>query len=330
MRHHVIVVLCFSGVMWAACSGSPSSVSSSGVLPPGSRALRPPGGSPTPTPIPFQFQTVDDPNSNVNEVTGINQLSKIVGVYEGGSASNIPESYTAQPPYSKFRGLNYPGAQGTFATSLSSNKYVAGYVINPPVGSGIWGFIRASGIWSILNDPNEGTGGNAVTELLGINDSQFAVGFYQNNSGTKVPFELNVPTLSFTDLTPPGATNAEATGINGKGNISGWEQTASGFQAFYLQTGTYYPTSDPKGKATFALSLNWQDQLVGYYLDSSGVAHGFLLTGPTRGGDTQVWQTVDAPKGVGGTWVTGINNHDDICGYYIDGSGVQHGFVAIP
>jgi len=28
--------------------------------------------------------------------------------------------------------------------------------------------------------------------------------------------------------------------------------------------------------------------------------------------------------------VSGINNHHDICGYYIDGSGVQHGFVAVP
>jgi hypothetical protein len=290
--------------------------------------MKPP--SATPTPIPFQFQTVDDPNSNVNEVTGINQLSKIVGVWEGGSASNVPSSYTAVPPYSQFRGLNYPGAQGTFATGLSSNKYIVGYVINPPSGSGVWGFVRASGIWSILSDPNEGTGSNAVTELLGINDSQFAVGFYQNSSGAKMPFELNAPVLNFTDLTPPGAINAEATGINGKGNISGWEQTSSGFQAFYLQTGTYYPTSDPKGTATYALSLNWQDQLVGYYLDSHNVAHGFLLTGPTRGGAQQVWQTIDEPNAAGGTWVTGINNHDDICGYYIDANGIQHGFVAIP
>lgn len=327
MRRLFIIVLCFSGLIWSACSGPTSGVNSSGALPPNTHALKPP--SATPTPIPFQFQTVDDPNSNVNEVTGINQLSKIVGVYGGGSASNIPESYTAQPAYSKFRGINYPGAQGTFATSLSSNKIIAGYVINPPTGAGIWAFVRINSIWSLLNDPNEGTGGNALTEILGINDSEFAVGYYLNNSGVKIPFELNVPAVSFSDLTPPGATAAEATGINGKGNVSGWEQTASGTQAFYLQIGTYYPVSYPNAKATYALSLNWQNQLVGYYVDSQNISHGFLLTGPTRGGSQQQWQSIDATKAVS-TVVTGINNHDDICGYYIDASGVQHGFVAIP
>jgi hypothetical protein len=55
-----------------------------------------------------------------------------------------------------------------------------------------------------------------------------------------------------------------------------------------------------------------------------------VLTGPTRGGRQQFWQTIDEPNEASGTWVTSINNYDDITGYYVDANGVQHGFVATP
>jgi hypothetical protein len=314
------------GLVLSACNGPASSFSSAGAVPQRSQAIKP-RAAVTASPIPFVFQTVDDPNSNFNQVNGINHLSKIVGTYGGGQGSNVYESYTSRPPYVKFRGMNDPGAQGTVATSLSSNKIVAGYAINPNNLGGIWGFVRISGLWTLLN---EGTGSNAVTEILGINDSEFAVGFYTNNSGNKVAFVLNVPTESFTDLSPPAAIDAEATAINGKGDVAGWETTSSGTQSFLLQVGTYYPFSYPGANATYARGINWSDQIVGYYVDSNGKAHGFLLTGPTKGGGQQTWQTIDEPKAAAGTWVTGINNHHDICGYYTDGNGVQHGFVAVP
>jgi hypothetical protein len=321
----------FFGLVLSACNGPVSSFSSAAAVSQGSQRIKPlNASSPTPSPIPFVFKTVDDPNSNFNEVNGINQLSKIVGTYGTGQGSNIYASYTSQPPYSKFIDLNDQGSQGTVATGLSSNKIDVGYVIDPSgLSAGTWGFVRISGLWTVLEDTNEGTGSDAVTEILGVSDSEYAVGFYTNGSGINVPFELVVPTETFTDLHPPGASNAEATGINGKGNISGWEATSDGAEGFYLQAGTYYPFSYPGSETTYALGLNWQDQVVGDYIDSQKKVHGFLLTGPTRGGAKQQWQAIDAPD-ASGTWVTGINNHDDICGYYIDGSGVQHGFVAVP
>ena len=293
--------------------------------------MRQPSATATPSPIPFQFKIVDDPNSKFNQVTGINQLSKVTGVWGGGSGSNISNSYTSQPPYTKFRGINYPGAQGTFVTSLSSNKIIAGYVIDPNNLGGIWGFVRVNALWTLLEDPSEGTNINAVTEILGMNDSELAVGFYLNASGVKVPFELNVPNESFTDLHPIGvAGDAEATAINGKGDITGWATTSAGVKGFFLQAGTYYSFSYPGATGTYATGINWSDQIVGYYVDADGVRHGFLLIGPSKGGGQQVWQSVDVPGAVYGTVVNGINNHHDICGSYIEASGTQHGFVAVP
>jgi hypothetical protein len=324
-----------SGLIIAACSGPATSLSPTSFVPQRSLVLKAsqPVANPTstPTPIPFKFQTVDDPNSNHNQVNGINQLGRVVGSYGAGQGSNIWQSYMSDNPYGKFLGLDDPGAQGTVAMALSSNKIQAGYVLTPVSLLGTWGWVRVGGLWTVLSDPNEGSLNYAVTKFLGINDSEYVVGYYTNSSGTAIPMLVDVPNLAFTDLHPPGAINAEATGINGKGNISGWEQTSSTpAQGFYLKAGTYYPFSYPGSSQTEALSLNWQDQIVGTFVDSKGSTHGFMLTGPTYGGSRQVWQKIDAPGASGGTWVTGISNHDVICGYYVDGSGVQHGFVATP
>jgi hypothetical protein len=318
------IAIAFCALALPACNGPASSFLAQGASPQGSHMVKHLSASPTPSPIPFSYQTVDDPDSSVNEVTAINQLSKIVGVYEGGYASNIPQSYSSQPVYTKFRSLNEPSTQGTFAQAMSSNKFVAGYVIDPNGQSGTWAFVRTKGLWHLFQDNNE------TTEILGINDSDNAVGFYSGPSGPDVPFELSVPQGQFTTLNPPGVTgDARATGIDGKGNISGWEQTSGGIVSWFLQAGTYYPFSY-QGLNTYALSVNWSDQVAGYYIDSYGLWHGFILTGPSKGGAEQVWQTIDEPNAVYGTVVTGINNHHDICGYYWDASHVQHGFVAFP
>lgn len=312
----------------AACSGPAALPAPNGSIPMRSGPTK--NTTATPSPIPFVYQTLDDPNSNTNQVNGINQLSKVVGTYGAGQSSNIEESYETQPPYSVFRAVNDPGAQGTVATSLSSNFMQAGYVTDPRSLNGTWAFVRIKGLWTLLSAPNEGSGSNAVTEIWGLNDSGYAVGYYLNASGLHVPFELDIPTESFTDLKPPGSRGAAATGITGRGDIAGWENTANGIKGFFLRAGTYYPFSYPSASRTYALSVNWQDQVAGYYVSGKNAPHGFILTYPMNGGGRQVWQSIEEPKAARGTWVTGINNHDDICGYYIDGSGVQHGFLAVP
>ncbi|HYL28045.1 MAG TPA: hypothetical protein VEW74_09440, partial [Candidatus Nitrosotalea sp.] len=307
-------------LLLSACNGPASSMSPTGVIPQRTHA-KPPTGSATPTPIPFTYSTVNDPNSKTNKVTGINQLAKVVGVFGGGSASSVWESYTSQSPYVQFRPTNYPGAQGTYATGLSSNKIIVGYVLTPNGLNGTWGFVKNGGVWTLMQDPNVGANNCAVTELNGINDSKNAVGFYLDSNCTSNAFVENTITEQYTVINPPGATSAYATGINGKGDISGTATINGSTVGYYLQTGTYYTFAYPQATRTEALSLNWQDQVVGDYTDQNGMVHGFVLTYPTHGSGARLWQSVDEPKATGGTVITGINNHDAISGYYIDAQG---------
>ena len=42
------------------------------------------------------------------------------------------------------------------------------------------------------------------------------------------------------------------------------------------------------------------------------------------------WFAIDDPLGIEGTQITGINKFGEIVGFYTDGSGLNHGFFAMP
>ncbi len=324
-----VLTLFVLGVALTACNG-PASLSPSGAIPQGSQSPARISSAVTPSPIPYTFQTVDNPNSKVNAVTGINQQSEIVGTIGSGSPSSPIESYSATPPYASFTPVVYANAQGTIAMGLSSSPshpIIAGYVIKPTSLRGTWAGVLNNGLWTVFKDRKEGVGNNSITELLGFNDSQYAAGFFVNAYGLEIPVIVNVQVEKFNVLKPPGAISAEGTGINDLNHIAGWESTSAGVIGFFFKAGVYYSVAYPSATTTEALSLNKQDQVVGYYQGSNGIKHGFILNGPTG---QQIWQTIDEPSGVNGTVVNGINANGDICGYYIDGSGVQHGFVGTP
>ena len=92
------------------------------------------------------------------------------------------------------------------------------------------------------------------------------------------------------------------------------------------------PPSSGEPGATFVFSqilgINDLGLAVGYYQDSTGSQHGFLYN--TGNGQ---YSFLDDPSaafdnGVEVTQITGINNQDEITGFYTDASGAAHGFVA--
>lgn len=314
----------------SACSGPSSSLGSPGAIPPSARRSVSRGVAPNGTPIPFTFQTVDDASYAANAVVDINNFGEIVG-----DAGNLPNtwttSYTGLPGYSSLTLLQYP-ATATIATSLTnsaSNPTIAGYMVGPPQLRGTWAFVITSGVWEIFKDRKEGKTTDAVTKIMGINDSDFAVGFYTSPVGLNVPVVVNLVTEKFNVLKPAGSIAGEGTGINDMSHIVGWDTTATATTGFFLKAGTYYTIAYPQATATEAMSVNASDLVAGYYTDSSGTDHGFILTSPT-GGSQESWQSIDEPNAVHGTVVTHINDAGDICGYYFDANNVQHGFVATP
>jgi len=307
----------------AACSGTNSTTPSGNVLPAHTDVRL--DSDPSPTPYPYQFVTVNDPASTFTRVLGIDNLGQIVGYYGSGTPSDPSHGFSSLTPYAKCRDLNFPLAVNTVVTSLNNTRIVAGYFVDNSPGHHTFGFMRNRGIWTYYKNFKTPKGPLSVNELLGVNDSDIAVGFYTDSYGNDIPYEL--ANGHYEELRPPGAMSAMATGINRPGDVTGAETLASGVtEGWLLRNGTYSQFSYPGASTTQAFAINHSAVVVGSYVDRAGT-HGFILTkaGSPSG---QIWQSIDEPNAVGTTVVTSINDHDAITGWYVDGSGHTDGFVA--
>jgi len=283
----------------------------------------------TPAASAYTFTTVDDPaDPSFNEILGIDDGARIVGFFGSGSASDPSQGYVVAPPYGQnnFRKLDYPGAADTEATDLNDTRTILGFYRDTE--NDIAGFVFVRGIWTNVKHPHGMPNHKSVTELLGVNNEDTAVGFYTDSSGLNEAFAYDVTTGKFRTLSPPSGNGAIATSISGRGDIVGYLQKKGHSVGFLLRQGTYTEFSYPGATDTEFLGVTVYDQIVGSYSGSSGATHGFLLTNPLK--SSIAWQRIDDPSAAGTTVVTGINQSDEIVGYYVDSAGNTNGFFATP
>jgi hypothetical protein len=138
-----------------------------------------------------------------------------------------------------------------------------------------------------------------------------------------VPFE-RTPDGTITHVTKGGQVlNYLVQGIN-KSNIfdGGYETSTSEFIGYTGKNAKYKSKIKLKGITTTGVAPRGIDNAgdtVGWYLDTTGVMHGFYQ--PVRGKAV----TIDDPGGV--TNPEGINNKGEISGLYTDSSSNRHGFT---
>jgi hypothetical protein len=84
----------------------------------------------------------------------------------------------------------------------------------------------------------------------------------------------------------------------------------------------------PGGQGTLPFDISPGDTILGVYIDSSFVTHGFLRS---PGG---TFTTIDAPNAGSsagqGTFAFSLNQAGAVAGYYLDASNVFHGFLRSP
>jgi hypothetical protein len=66
--------------------------------------------------------------------------------------------------------------------------------------------------------------------------------------------------------------------------------------------------------------LNNHDEVVGQYVDASGLTHGFIF-------NDGEFTSVDDPNGIGTTTINGVNDRGQIVGFYVAAGGNTDGFV---
>lgn len=212
------------------------------------------------------------------------------------------------------------GSTETIAFGVTNNLAVTGFWLNSSsIENGFVGPADGSSYTTFNDDPSGGT------QPRGINSKGYITGIDDVGSGdptSYIPYERS-PKGTITDVTKGGAPlNYLIQGINKKGTFSGsYENTSSEIFGYTGKNAKYKSAIKLPGITSIAIAgrgINDKGDTVGWYEDSSGIQHGFLLSGKKA-------TTIDDPNGM--TNLEGINNKGEISGLYTDASGNRHGFT---
>jgi hypothetical protein len=294
------------------------------------------------------FFVLDNPGDpDFNQLLGINDGKVIVGYFgDGAVVANNGYVLVPQNHYSteNFTNLTPPDfASQTQAIGISNREVpqIVGFYTDNATGftHGFYDFLSTQ---NTVDDPMGVTGITTPTQnLLGINDNNFAAGFWLDNAGHENGFVVqfgrdaaNNLTTAFTEVPPSlfnGAVATQVSGITDTQFICGFWTGADGNSLgfFGLLAGKLTSFRVTIGavtaKSTQVLGCNNSGELVGSFVDLKGV-HGFIAK---NGAFTQF----DAPGSsqviafaVQGTIINGVNDAGDFVGFYSDSSKV-HGFV---
>jgi len=282
----------------------------------------------------FQVLTLNDRRDlTFNQLLGINNQGLIAGYFGSGAAGNPNKGYVLRPPFAQgdFGSENFPGAAQTQVTGLNDTGITVGFystrnAANAADDNNI-GFWRAGGRYHSVSFPTRNNAMPSVNQLLGVNDTGTAVGFYNDAKGNAHGYAYNLETRRFKMITVRGATSVTATAINNMGAAAGFYTTAKGATDSFVQFhgGRTFTIAMPGASATQAFGLNDAGEVVGTYTTGTGnnaVTHGFTWMNGK-------FTTVNYPM-ASSTAINGVNNEGDIVGFYTDAKGNTDGFVGLP
>ncbi len=165
--------------------------------------------------------------------------------------------------------------------------------------------------------------GDTFTQLLGINNGLQIAGYH--NFNTNMGFTLALPN-HFTTENYPNSAMTQVVGLNNNGKTAGFyvDKTAGKTHGFTAQNGVYATVDYPGSIFNQLLSQNDNRQAAGYYsMSIANTTPDFPYIYDENGG---VFEVLTIPGAVGGAQATGINNSQQVCGFWIDSKGVNHGF----
>ncbi len=286
----------------------------------------------------YNFQTFNDPAQppfnglTFNNLLGINSSGLIAGFYGSGAAGDPNKGYLLMPPQpGTFTPVNFPGSAQTQLNGLNNIGTMVGYLYTTNNGVAFdnqFGFYLKGGSFTEVNNPATPTspppGVLIENQLLGVNDHNIAVGFYNDASGNSHGYTYDIGAGTFSpDINDPFAVSTVAAAINNSGWVDGFYTDAGGTIHGFLDKGGVFTTVDPVGATeTQLLGLNDNGLAVGFDV-VGGAMHGIIFNSMTDS-----FTTLDDPNGIGTTLFNGINKFGDIVGFYTDAAGNTDGLLA--
>jgi hypothetical protein len=277
----------------------------------------------------YSFTNFDGPGNNAGGTTvnAINNNGAVVGFSSDNAQTPTLLTNFIRNPNGTFTTLNINNDPLANANGINSANQVVG-----TSNDNAFLLDTKTNTFTVLPPANPGN--TAAEVAFGINDKGTIVGQYTDNVTDTQPGFVDA-NGKFTILNPVAnalVTNAQS--VNDNGLVIGFYSTDGQHQHGFLydtNTQKYTLIADPVVPNLFLtqfLGINDHDEAVGYYQTNDGSQHGLLYNV-----DTKTYTFLDDPNaaksGFSITQITGINNSNEITGFYIDSaSGLQRGFVA--
>ena len=301
----------------------------------------------------FSFKTLDDPVdisfaakqkppiATFTNLLGINNEGLIAGFYGSGAMNDPNQGFLLRPSSNTFTAVAFPpSAQNpalqTQLTGLNDTGTVVGYFYNTNNGVLVdnqFGFFEKDGVFTEVNNPQTpglfgnpapqpGSGILIENQLIGVNDLNIAVGFYNDASGNSHGYTYDINTGKFSaNIDDPSGVSTVTAAINNNGDIAGFYTDAgNSIHGFLDNHGVFTTVDAPGATTTELLGLNDQGIAVGFDIVNN-MMHGIIYNTKTG-----AFTTLDGPNAVSTTF-NGINDKGDIVGFYSDAAGNTHGLL---
>ena len=259
------------------------------------------------------------PNDPVTPIVSISIFPTTANIKAGESVT-----FTVTPQNT---GFTVSASGGNYTTSGNSVTYTSPSVTGEyelTVTATADTAKKATAKISVLHVEDISQTGDVDTELYGINNNGQVIGEYIDSLGNRTAFLKTGST--YTPITPPGAVgDVYVYGINDSGNVLGY---ADG--GYFLRSGTAYQDIGdyPGADYTDYTDINNSGMLAGYITDGDGYSRGFIR----NSGSFTLVDHPDADMACAyynpcGTWLTGINNLDNVTGVYRGTDGRYRSFI---
>ena len=165
---------------------------------------------------------------------------------------------------------------------------------------------------------------------VGINDHGLVTGYYGDPTKGDVLSFLSERGVVTTGIAAPGATITSLGPANNRGVETGnyGDDTHQQAVLYDIRNGTFTPLPEIPG-----MPLNFGDGINDFgHASGTAYASGDWYNGGNGLGQNWIWDGENynfftVPGAVNGVQAGGINNRDQVTGYYVDSSGLPQGFV---
>jgi len=167
--------------------------------------------------------------------------------------------------------------------------------------------------------------GDTFTQLLGISNSDTIAGYH--GATVNQGFTLVLSSKTFTNENFPGSAQTQVIAINNNSETAGFYIDATGnTHGFTDQRDSFLKVDYPGTPFNQLLGLNDSGQAAGYYstkADGTGPDYAYIYNE-----FGSVFGLFNIP-GSTSVQATGINKAENVCGFFVDTNGVNHGWVLI-